>query len=96
MVYTIAPSSATIIAFSNPPQPADPPKAAVPSDTLRPYQTDVIAEIEKAVAAGQRRIILVAPTGSGKTIIAAEIAARAVEQHQGTSKNSSFPRPVRI
>jgi superfamily II DNA or RNA helicase len=51
----------------------------VPSE--RPYQTDVIAEIEKAVAAGQRRIILVAPTGSGKTIIAAEIAARAVEQH---------------
>jgi DNA repair protein RadD len=51
------------------------------TDTLRPYQTDVITEIEKAIAAGDRRIILVAPTGSGKTVIAAEIAKRAVDQH---------------
>jgi DNA repair protein RadD len=79
-MYTIASSSATIIAFNNP-QPTDPPKAAPPSDILRPYQTDVIAAIEKAIAAGDRRIILVAPTGSGKTIIAAEIAKRAVAQH---------------
>jgi DNA repair protein RadD len=45
------------------------------TDTLRPYQTDVIAEIEKAIAAGERRILLVAPTGSGKTIIGAEVIA---------------------
>jgi DNA repair protein RadD len=51
------------------------------TDILRPYQNDVIAEIEQAIAAGKRRIILVAPTGSGKTVIAAEIAKRAVEQH---------------
>jgi DNA repair protein RadD len=79
-MYTTVPSSATIIPFSNP-QPTDPPKAGPPSDILRPYQTDVIAKIEAAVEAGDRRIILVAPTGSGKTIIAAEIAKRAVEQH---------------
>jgi superfamily II DNA or RNA helicase len=47
---------------------------------LRPYQLDVIAEYERAVEAGQRKIILVAPTGSGKTVIAAAIIARAVEK----------------
>jgi len=43
------------------------------TDSLRPYQTNVIAEIERNIAAGERRILLVAPTGSGKTVIAAEI-----------------------
>jgi superfamily II DNA or RNA helicase len=37
---------------------------------LRPYQRDVIAG-ERIIAAGTRRIIAVAPTGAGKTIIAA-------------------------
>jgi DNA repair protein RadD len=49
---------------------------------LRPYQSDVVAEFERTIAAGQKRIILVAPTGSGKTIIGAEIIKRAVERHQ--------------
>jgi DNA repair protein RadD len=40
---------------------------------LRPYQTDVIAKFHEAVEAGCRRIILVAPTGSGKTVIGASI-----------------------
>jgi superfamily II DNA or RNA helicase len=40
---------------------------------LRPYQSDVIAEYERQVAAGLRRIILVSPTGSGKTVIASAI-----------------------
>ena len=40
---------------------------------LRPYQIDVIAEFHSCVESGRRRIILVAPTGSGKTIIGAEI-----------------------
>jgi DNA repair protein RadD len=47
---------------------------------LRPYQHDVIAECERVVAAGQRRILLVAPTGSGKTIIAGKIIKNTVEQ----------------
>jgi DNA repair protein RadD len=38
---------------------------------LRPYQTEIIAKIENAIATGERRILLVAPTGSGKTVIAA-------------------------
>jgi DNA repair protein RadD len=40
---------------------------------LRPYQTDIAAEFERHVERGDRRILLVAPTGSGKTIVAAEI-----------------------
>jgi DNA repair protein RadD len=40
---------------------------------LRPYQSDVLAEVEQVIDAGQRRIILVAPTGAGKTIIASAI-----------------------
>jgi DNA repair protein RadD len=40
---------------------------------LRPYQRAVIDDFDHAVAAGQRRIMLVAPTGSGKTIIAGDI-----------------------
>ena len=37
---------------------------------LRPYQHDVIAELGRTVAAGQHRVIVVAPTGAGKTVIA--------------------------
>ena len=46
------------------------------TDTLRPYQVEVIAEIEAAIAAGNKRIIVVAPTGSGKTIIGGELIDR--------------------
>jgi DNA repair protein RadD len=49
---------------------------------LRPYQTDVVGEFERTVEAGRKRIMLVAPTGSGKTVIAAEIIKRVVERHQ--------------
>jgi DNA repair protein RadD len=42
---------------------------------LRPYQTDITAEFERHVERGDRRILLVAPTGSGKTIIASSIIA---------------------
>jgi DNA repair protein RadD len=49
---------------------------------LRPYQDDVVDEYERQVAAGVRRIIVVAPTGSGKTIIASEIIKRAVAIHK--------------
>ena len=49
---------------------------------LRPYQTEVIAELVRERAAGKRRIILVAPTASGKTVIAAAIIKRAIEEFQ--------------
>src|SRR6266513_1070127 len=47
---------------------------------LRPYQSDVIARIWSAIEDAKRRILLVAPTGSGKTVIAAELIRDAVAQ----------------
>jgi DNA repair protein RadD len=40
---------------------------------LRQYQRDVINEFQRRIDEGHRRILLVAPTGAGKTIIGAEI-----------------------
>ena len=45
------------------------PLDRVPS--LYPFQRDVLARIEAEITAGRRRICLVAPTGAGKTVIAA-------------------------
>jgi len=42
---------------------------------LRPYQTEIAAEFERLVTHGNHRVIVVAPTGSGKTVIAAAIIA---------------------
>jgi DNA repair protein RadD len=50
--------------------------------TLRQYQLDVAAEIERAIALGQKKILLVAPTGSGKTVMFCEIIKRYVERHR--------------
>jgi DNA repair protein RadD len=47
---------------------------------LRPYQLDVIAQCRQKLQSGISRICLVAPTGSGKTIIAAEIIRNAVDK----------------
>ena len=41
--------------------------------TLRKYQSDIIVDFHRAVASGTRRIMLVAPTGAGKTVIFADI-----------------------
>ena len=49
---------------------------------LRTYQEKVIEDFNREVAAGRRRIILVAPTGSGKTIVAAAIIKAAVANRQ--------------
>ena len=56
--------------------------SAEPDPELRPYQHDVIADFERACAAGKRRIMLVAPTGSGKTVIASAIIKQAVAQYR--------------
>ena len=47
---------------------------------LRPYQIDVIDRLEAQIAMGRRRILLVAPTGAGKTVLASEIISRRVEE----------------
>ena len=44
---------------------------------LRDYQLDVVRGVESEIAAGRRRLCLVAPTGSGKTVIAAALIAKA-------------------
>ena len=48
--------------------------------TLREYQVEVIDRIRAAIAAGHRRILLVVPTGGGKTVIAAAMIAGTVER----------------
>lgn len=47
---------------------------------LRPYQSDAIAAVRRSIIAGHRHLILVAPTGSGKTVIATSITSTAVEK----------------
>lgn len=48
--------------------------------TLRPYQEQAITAARTAVQAGHRRILLVAPTGAGKTRIGAAIADGCIER----------------
>jgi hypothetical protein len=43
---------------------------------LYPHQSDLLTEIDGALAAGRRRIMAQAPTGFGKTVIATSIASR--------------------
>jgi DNA repair protein RadD len=47
---------------------------------LRPYQTEGIDRIESTLASEVRAVLAVAPTGSGKTVIAAELIRRRPEQ----------------
>lgn len=49
---------------------------------LRPYQVDVVQKCRDQFAAGVRRILLVAPTGSGKTVISAEMVKTALEKNR--------------
>ena len=47
---------------------------------LRPYQQDIIAKVEQRIAAGEQRIIIVAPTGAGKTVIGAALINSATDK----------------
>lgn len=47
---------------------------------LRPHQERAIAEVRAHYARGVRRVLLVAPTGYGKTHVAAHLIARAIER----------------
>jgi DNA repair protein RadD len=46
---------------------------------LRRYQSDVIEQCQQKLLTGVSKVCLVAPTGSGKTVIAAEIIRKTVE-----------------
>ena len=56
--------------------------AEVGMTALRPYQVGTLTEIDQVIAAGKRRPIVVAPTGAGKTVIAAAIIKSAVDKGQ--------------
>ena len=48
---------------------------------LRPYQSEIVNNIRKVANTGVKRIVAVAPTGSGKTIIFCHIADQAAKKH---------------
>jgi superfamily II DNA or RNA helicase len=45
---------------------------------LRPYQEDAIARIDQTIRGGARRVLVVAPTGAGKTVLAARLVLDAL------------------
>lgn len=47
---------------------------------LRPYQAQAVENVKRAILAGNRRALMVLPTGGGKSIIFAEIIRMAVEK----------------
>lgn len=57
---------------------AEPSLARVSLRPLRPYQAKAIGEARAAYRGGKRAILLVAPTGAGKTRLGAEIVAGAI------------------
>ncbi|GEP60934.1 DEAD/DEAH box helicase [Reyranella soli] len=62
-----------------PQEPLFRPKGA---PQLRDYQQAIVERIETAIQAGCRRPLLPAPTGSGKTVIAAHVTTNAVTANQ--------------
>jgi DNA repair protein RadD len=48
--------------------------------TLHPFQCTVVDQIEKQIEQGQRKLLLVAPTGSGKTVMGAAIINHVVDR----------------
>lgn len=48
--------------------------------TLRPYQVNALSRLRGEVSLGHRRVLLVAPTGAGKTTIAGEIISGAASK----------------
>ncbi|MHB1525033.1 MAG: DEAD/DEAH box helicase [Candidatus Dormibacteria bacterium] len=58
------------------PLPSPTAVAVGPSIHLRPYQQEAVASIEKAFADGVRRQLVSLPTGTGKTVVFAEVIRR--------------------
>lgn len=58
---------------------------------LRPYQSDALSSLRRSLASGRRRPLLVMPTGSGKTVVAAEL----IRSAQGKGRTVLFLAPRR-
>jgi len=52
----------------------------LPTITLRPYQESGIAAVRAEIGRGSKRVLMVLPTGGGKTVIAAAIITGAVRK----------------
>jgi superfamily II DNA or RNA helicase len=50
--------------------------------SLHGFQREAVDQIEYEIARGVRRVLYVAPTGSGKTVVASEITRRAADRHR--------------
>src|SRR5262245_61904402 len=57
-----------------------PPRGAVPMIALRPFQGDLVDRIESEIEGA--KLLLVSPTGSGKTVMASELIRRLVAEHK--------------
>jgi superfamily II DNA or RNA helicase len=53
---------------------------AVTLPVLRPYQQQVISECYFHIRQGEKRLLIVAPTGSGKTLVSSQIVAHAASR----------------
>jgi DNA repair protein RadD len=50
---------------------------------LHPFQQAAVEQVEGELAAGTAKILVVAPTGAGKTVIASDLIKRGVAKHKG-------------
>ena len=50
--------------------------------SLRPYQQEAVAAVEKEWWSGNKRTLIVQATGTGKTVVFSQIAARAVKRNE--------------
>lgn len=55
---------------------------AAPTPTLRPYQTKFITDLYAQIRVGNKRILGFSATGSGKTVLAAQVAAHAASKNK--------------
>ena len=65
---------------------------ALPS--LRDYQTGVVESVRAAYREGAARVLMVAPTGSGKTIMFAFLIASAMARGKRSAQNGGEFAPA--
>jgi superfamily II DNA or RNA helicase len=66
------------------PAPDDRGEFALPGHSLRPHQVNLIGDVDRDLEAGIRHLVAQAPTGFGKTIVAATLAKRLLHERRRT------------